>query len=139
MKVKHEIISFDTEDDGEGNPYLWCFVWENGYRSFTRRDRALYFLESFGEKLRRNKRIVECWATNLEYDIINLFGFERIRELDLVFGKSYMVGAKWPERNVIFRDTVRHIPMGVKGLGELVGLKKLEFKHRGQKDTETGD
>lgn len=136
-KTTRFVIGFDTEDDGNGNPYLWCFVDNKGARHFWSRDKALRYLENLAEHMSKQKQTIEAWATNLEYDLINLFGEERIRELDLSFGKSYLVGAKWRGRRVVFRDTVRHLPMGVKSLGDIVGLKKLEFDHKSLKDTDS--
>lgn len=70
------------------------------------------------------------WATNLEYDLVNLFGSERIREVLLRFGKTALVGATWRGHNVEFKDTVRHIPASVEELGRLVGLKKINLRMR---------
>lgn len=80
---------------------------------------------------------VEVWATNLEYDLINLFGPDRIAEVFLRWGRNFLVGARW--QGVEFRDTVRHIPIGVLELGKLVGIKKVEtelFRDRSKKPTE---
>lgn len=138
MRTTRYVMGFDTEDDGKGNPYLFAFVSRDGSRYFWKRDKALFWLARFSYEIKKNeKQTIEAWATNLEYDLINLFGEERIRELELSFGKSYLVGARWPEYGVIFRDTMRHIPVGVKALGEMVGLKKLEFNHASLKERET--
>jgi len=80
---------------------------------------------------------VEIWATNLEYDLLNLFGQDRIVEVFLRWGRNFLVGARW--QGLDFRDTVRHIPVSVEELGKLVGLKKAEkdlFKNRSKKPTE---
>ena len=76
---------------------------------------------------------MQVWATNLEYDLVNLFGVERIAEVSLRWGRSFLVGARW--QGIDFRDTVRHIPVSVEELGKLVGLKKAEadlFKKKGK-------
>jgi len=67
--------------------------------------------------------VLQLWATNLEYDLINLFGADRIAECSLRFGRSYLIAASW--RGVQFRDTVRHIPRSVKELGKAFGQPKL--------------
>jgi len=64
---------------------------------------------------------------------VNLFGPDRIREVQLRFGKSALVGAKWRGLPVHFRDTVRHIPASVKELGNLVGLEKVNLRMRRDK------
>ena len=122
------IAAFDTEDDGKGNPYLWAIVHEKGSWYSHSRERTLEFILTLGRDLKATGTVLELWATNLEYDLVNLFGEARIKELSLSFGKSYLVGAAWGGHNVIFRDTVRHIPLSVKELGELVGIPKLEMK-----------
>ena len=118
------LVGFDTEDDGNGNPFLFCFVHEGG--SFVARNRgdALYFLRSLGERIWKEGKRVQAWATNLEYDLVNLFGPDEIRHVSLRFGKSALIAAQW--KRVQFRDTVRHVPASVKELGELIGLPKLE-------------
>jgi hypothetical protein len=122
------IASFDTEDDGKGNPYLWAIIHEKGSWYTSSREKAIEYVLTLGRDLRLTGTVLELWATNLEYDIVNLFGEARIKELSLSFGKSYLVGAAWPGHNVIFRDTVRHIPLSVKELGAMVGIPKLEMK-----------
>lgn len=122
------LASFDTEDDGKGNPYLWAIVHEKGSWYTYSREKAIEYVLTLGRDLKATGTTLELWATNLEYDIVNLFGEGRLRELSLSFGKSYLVGASWPGHNVTFRDTVRHIPLSVKELGELVGIPKLEMK-----------
>lgn len=128
------LVSVDSEDDGKGNPYLFPFVHEEGSWINENRETAIENLIVLAEKQRENKRPLEVWATNLEYDLVNLFGVGRLRELELTFNKSALVSAKWSARNMYFRDTLRHIPVSVKELGEMVGLQKLERgKHASKK------
>lgn len=125
---KHYLMAVDTEDDGKGNVLLFCFVHECGANYFTNREEALFFLSRFANDKKKEKLKVELWATNLEYDLVNLFGAEYISQCKLIFGKAYLVGADWIKHNVKFRDTVRHFPISVADWGELVGLEKLEKK-----------
>lgn len=127
-KKNRYIASFDTEDDGKGNPYLWAIVHDKGAWHTNSRTKAIEYILTLARDLNVSNTQLELWATNLEYDLVNLFGPERLKELHLSFGKAYLVGAAWPGHNTIFKDTVRHIPLGVAKLGELVGLKKLEMK-----------
>ena len=85
---------------------------------------ALHYLENLGAEKKAVGSSVEVWCTNLEYDLCNLFDRNRISEVFLRFGRSYLCGARW--RGVDFRDTVRHLPASVADLGELVGLRKKE-------------
>jgi len=80
-------------------------------------------LERLAARAERSSGL-EVWTTNLEYDLINLFGIERITELSFKFGKSYLCGAQWRGHKVRFRDTIRHLPISVETLGELIGLPK---------------
>jgi hypothetical protein len=136
MRKGRYVIGFDTEDDTRGNPFLFAFVDDTGSFYCETRNEALSFLERKADRCSEKNIILEAWATNLEYDIVNLFGSERIREVQLIFGKSYLVGAEWTGHNVQFRDTVRHIPAGVAALGKLVGLKKLERPEHEEKGKE---
>jgi hypothetical protein len=120
------VLGWDTEDDQRGNPFLWCFVHEGGSTAIRHQADALMFLENCATEQRRRNRQLQAWATNLEYDLCNLFNRDRIGEVTLRFGRSYLCGARW--RGTDFRDTVRHVPLSVAQLGELVGLKKLEGK-----------
>lgn len=118
------LAGLDTEDDGNGNPFLWCVVHETGTWSGESRDAVLAFLEKLGADVKGKKRQLEVWATNLEYDLVNTFDPDRIPEVSLRFGRSSLCGARW--RGIEFRDTIRHLPISVAQFGELVGLKKLE-------------
>lgn len=120
------IAAIDTEDDGKGNVDLFCMVHEKGIFTSTNRDEFLIYMLNLANSLKHVNSKLEVWATNLEYDIVNVFGEERIKEVSLIFGKSALVGAEMERYNIQFRDTVRHIPASVKELGELVGLPKLD-------------
>ena len=127
------IAAFDTEDDGKGNAYLWAIVHSKGSWYSYDRNETLEYILTLARDLNVHNTILEMWATNLEYDLVNLYGEDRIRELSLRFGKSYLVGAIWKGHNTQFRDTVRHIPQSVKELGKLVGIPKLTMR-KGQKE-----
>lgn len=117
------VLGFDSEDDGKGNPFLFTAVHESGRFHATTRTEFLEKLFALSCKVRADGRYVEAWATNLEYDLVNVFGLERIHEVRLRFGRTYLVAATW--KGITFRDTFRHLPISVEMLGDLVGLKKL--------------
>lgn len=125
-RPKPFLAGFDTEDDGAGNPFLWCVVSEEGAWTGTSRTAALDYIAGLSAKVKKRKRKLELWATNLEYDLVNLFDAERIVECSLRFGRHALCGASW--RGADFRDTMRHIPMSVAAFGDLLGIKKLEGK-----------
>jgi hypothetical protein len=121
--MKPYIVSFDTEDDSHGNPTLFAFVHSRG--SFWCRTRADFLSSILALRDRMGKRRkLHLWATNLEYDLVNLFGPEGISQVTLRFGRSHLVSARW--EGIEFRDTLRHVPASVEELGGLVGLPKLE-------------
>lgn len=115
---------FDTEDDGEGNPFLWCVVHSEGRWSCRTRGEFLQYVSNLAAAKKARRLGLELWATNLEYDLCNVFDRDRIAEVSLRFGRSALVGARW--QGADFRDTVRHVPASVAELGEMVGLKKLQ-------------
>ena len=117
-------IGMDSEDDGHGHPFLWCFTHREGsWHTQTRADALMYLANLTAAKHERGIT-VEAWATNLEYDLFNLFEPERVAEVFLRFGRSALCGARW--RRLEFRDTVRHVPASVAEWGELVGIKKAQ-------------
>jgi hypothetical protein len=122
----------DTEDDGKTNPYLFALVGKGSTWTCETREKFLEKLHELGHDAKQRNRVVEVWATNLEYDLINLFGPDRIREVLIRFGKTALVGATWRGHNVEFRDTLRHIPASVEELGKLVGLHKVNLAMRAE-------
>lgn len=118
------VAGLDSEDDGRGNPFLWCVCHDAGSWSGTSRGDTLQFLENMARDMKQRDRKFQVWATNLEYDLVNLFEPERIVECNLRFGRAALCGASW--HGVEFRDTMRHLPISVAAFGDLVGLKKLE-------------
>ena len=122
--MKASIAALDSEDDGQGNPLLFVLVDEKS-QTWSRERHVM--LEKIAQRA-ADRGELEIWCTNLEYDLLNLFGVERIAELQLIFGKSYLIAAKWRGHKVRFKDTVRHLPIGVEALGELLGLKKREAR-----------
>jgi len=113
--------AFDTEDDSQGNTTLFAFVSERGAFHCTNRHEALAWLE----RAASDRAVAfEFWATNLEYDLVNLFGLDRLRELTFRFGRSQLISARW--HGIEFRDTIRHVPESVRSLGDMLGLRKLK-------------
>lgn len=122
--MKVELFGGDTEDDSKGNPSLFGFVSARGSWHTASREDALLRLLALAERAKRRGARIELWFTNLEYDLVNLFGVDRLREVSLRFGRSYLIAARW--KGIEFRDTLRHVPASVAELGALVGLEKRE-------------
>jgi len=122
-KLAPYLCAFDSEDDGQATPFLFCFVHEGGTCHRKTAGEALETLYDLQRRVLGRGFYVEAWATNLEYDLNNLFGPDRIAEVTLRFGKSHLISARW--RGIEFRDTVRHVPASVKELGQQFGMPKL--------------
>ena len=109
------IWAFDTEDDGQGNIYFINFYNGKEHFTFTQRQEAINFLRTQKGRF---------WATNLEYDLANIFG----DDLSLVkwrFGKSKLIMAQF--KRVYFYDTLNHWKMSVEEMGNRLGFQKLPF------------
>lgn len=120
------LFAFDTEDDSKGSPYLFNFydVAKNDHHTFRAQHQALDFVLA-----QRDSRF---WATNLEYDLINLFrGHYGL--LEYTFAGSRMLAASIKSDNLKFYDTLNHWPLSVKKMGERLGIEKLEYEHTGEK------
>lgn len=124
VRPKPFVAGLDTEDDGAGNPFLWCIVSGEGAWSGTSRTATLEYIAALAARQKARGHKLEVWATNLEYDLVNVYDCERIVEVSLRFGRHALCGASW--RGADFRDTMRHVPIGVAAWGELLGLPKLE-------------
>lgn len=120
------MLGLDSEDDGNGNPFLFGMTHDEGQWKGRTRSAALEYLANLAKAKKERGFKVEAWATNLEYDLVNLFEPERIVEVALRFGRAALCGASW--RGLDFRDTMRHLPISVAAFGELVGLRKREGK-----------
>lgn len=124
MKKPVEVYGFDTEDDSKGNPTLFSFVHGKGSAWYRTREDAIAYLHKVKLDSEAAGTQAELWATNLEYDLVNLFPPEMIAQIQFRWGRSFLVGARW--NGIEFRDTMRHVPASVEELGKLVGLKKLK-------------
>lgn len=118
------LVGFDTEDDGKGSPFLFTITHENGSWYGRTRSDALVYFDNLARDQKARGRKVEAWATNLEYDLANVFDPDRAVEVAFRFGRNALCGARW--RGVEFRDTMRHVPISVEAWGEFVGLAKAE-------------
>jgi hypothetical protein len=118
------ICGLDTEDDGAGTPFLWCFVHSEGQWNTSVKGEAVKYIETLASTCALKDQQLEIWCTNLEYDLCNLFDVESIKDVHLRFGRSALCGARY--KGAEFRCTLRHLPISVAKLGELVGLPKLE-------------
>ena len=117
-KPPKKIIALDTEDNSKGEVYLINFYDGESHYTFRNRLDAWNYLREQGNAI--------VWACNMEYDLINLFGEWVDKFLTLTFNESAFIKAQWGGENILFRDTLRHWLMGVKKMGDFIGLPKLE-------------
>ena len=115
------MLSFDTEDDSKGTTTLFCAY--NGAEFVdiygdNVRHRAADFLIHVGK--------ANAWATNLEYDLSNVFG------LDTSLITRHYNGSRliWADiGSTVFLDTsnLSNPPFSVAKMGDMIGLPKLEM------------
>lgn len=110
---------FDTENDPTGKVTLTALVHESGNRSVFQGDGHFAELVE-GEKLGK-RPVVICH--NLEYDLINEFGFERYTHMSLNYLKGRLISAKF--HNTRFLDSFNHFRMRLADIGEAIGVAKL--------------
>lgn len=120
---KKIIFSWDTEDDSRGNLKLIDFYNGNKHWTFTDRDEAITFLYSL--PINKGKTFY-FFSHNLEYDICNLFKFH-FNLIEKIVWNNFIIYVKLSGKNIIFLDSVNFSFVSLKELGEIIGLKKLEF------------
>lgn len=135
-KPTTKLWAFDTEDDSKGNPTILNFFDGKEHTTFHWKDikkpkitlrertrllqkRGLEFLVSI-ENYRNT-----FWSVNLGYDLNNLFG-EHLYLPQMSYVGSRIISAKIPDTGFQFFDTLNHWKMGVKAMGDRIGLPKLE-------------
>lgn len=115
------MFSFDSEDDSKGVVQIIDFFDGHNHTTFEGiacQERAIYFLYSMKD------RSEKFFATNLEYDLINIFGDFYTKLLTLYYTPSGLIRAEFGK--IKFYDTLRNWEMSVAQAGEYLGLPKLE-------------
>lgn len=122
------LYSFDTEDNSKGMIYWVNFFDGKSHYSFQSREAAIEFLDTHPGKY---------WATNLEYDLINIF-VDKFELVDWHFGKSKLIWARY--KRAYFFDSLNHWKMSVEEMGKYLGFPKKSFDPKNldycQRDTE---
>ncbi|GAI27860.1 unnamed protein product, partial [marine sediment metagenome] len=115
------MYSFDTEDNSKGEVLIINFFDGQNHTTFKGEDcqeQAISYLYSM--KDRKEK----FFATNLEYDLLNVFGHFYTKLLTLYYTPSGLVRAELGK--IKFYDTLRNWEMSVEQAGKYVGLPKLK-------------
>lgn len=115
-----EIWAADSEDDSHGTVYLINFFDGKKHHTFKNRADAIAFLGSI-------RGHTQIWATNLGYDLGNIFG-QYLSLLEMTYIGSRVISARLLGSNVVFKDTLNHWKISVKEMGLRIGLKKLDPK-----------
>ncbi len=115
-------FAFDTEDDGNGNAYLFNFFdpITVQHHTFVSQDKAVRFV------LRHRDH--DFWAVNAAYDVNNLFR-DYFHNLEITYAGSKFISAKIVKSKIRIFDTLNHWKLSVKKMGEKIGLEKMEFPH----------
>lgn len=114
-----QIWSLDTEDDSKGNVFLLTF--DTGeFHTFRKPKDALGWLQ-------KQTCAVDIWATNLGYDLGNLFQGS-FYCLEITFVKGRIITAKIRGTKCVFKDTLNHWKISVLEMGKRIGLEKLDSK-----------
>ena len=111
------VLALDTEDDGQGRPFLFNFFDGESHYTFKERMPAWNWLRQRGPAI--------VWACQMEYDLNNLFGDWLEELLTLTYNQSAFIKAHWSGHNIAFRDTLRHWPLSVAEMGKYIGLEKM--------------
>ncbi|RWZ85537.1 MAG: hypothetical protein EO766_16630 [Hydrotalea sp. AMD] len=120
--MKFKLLALDTEDDSNGHVQIINFFDGEKHYTFTGPDMRL-------EAWTFLKELPPCqvWACNLEYDLINLFGDWLGSMVTLQYTKGGLIRGSFRDRaGITFYDSLRHWPIGVKGMGDIIGLQKKE-------------
>ena len=111
----------DTENDENGKVTLVALVDEFGW------SKVWYDTEGFKtwcdmESAGKNATVVICH--NLEYDLVNIFGYE-YGWLNLTYLGTRLISARY--QGITFYDSLNHFQMPLKKLGEQIGIEKKAF------------
>ncbi|MCI0371238.1 MAG: hypothetical protein L0214_07615 [candidate division NC10 bacterium] len=128
------MLALDTEDDGQGVPYIINFFDGERHTTFVRdeargespdrlRLRAWNWLYAQAPKGSGVRLYV--WACNAEYDLINVFGRWLGKMVTLQYVSSGLLRGMLRDRRVTFFDTLRHWPMSVEAMGDFLGYPKM--------------
>jgi len=115
-----KLASVDTEDNSEGKLKQICFYNGKNFWVFKSRFKFIKFLLEYKTK----GKLFVC-ATNLEYDIVNMF--RHYWDMVELFYGGRLIFAKLKDKKIYFMDTLNHYNFGIKEQGERIGLPKLEM------------
>ena len=121
------ILALDTEDDSQGTVKIINFFDGIKHTTFTSPTLKVDAWDWLNKQAPAT-----VWATQLEYDLINLFGSEWLGKLiTLQYVGAGLMRGFLKESKVTFFDTLRHWQYSVKQMGKFLNISKLEMPHLG--------
>lgn len=119
MKRQKRLWAVDTEDNSKGKVYLINFCDENEkHYTFKKPKDALEFLSNQSGQ-------IDIWATNLGYDLSNIFQ-DHMSCLEITYIKGRVITAKIQGTSITFKDTLNHWKISVAEMGKRIGLPKFK-------------
>lgn len=119
VRKPKRLWAVDTEDDSKGKVYLINFCDENEkHHTFRSPKTALEFLQ-------KQSGDIDIWATNLGYDLSNIFQ-NYMSCLEITYIKGRVINAKIQGTNITFKDTLNHWKISVAEMGKRIGLAKFK-------------
>jgi hypothetical protein len=123
------LVSFDSEDDSEGNVISFDFTWYEDNRQGGKTRKKLRFedLEGARHFVRNFRKQAIFIANNLEYDIVNLYRDTDYSEINELSYTARMISAKIKGRKHRFIDSFNFFTSSVAEMGDSINLPKLDF------------
>lgn len=118
------IYTIDTEDGQRGDMKIFTLFDGEKHQTIVESDsqkcrqRAIEALDALpsGSKI---------WACNLSYDLANIYQ-NNWHLLDMTLINGQVKTCKLAQKNISFYDTLNHWKLGVKAMGQRIGLEKID-------------
>lgn len=113
-----ELWALDTEDNSKGKVHLINFYDGKNHHTFRTPQEAVDFLAS-------QEKAIDIWATNLAYDLSNLFQ-GNMNCLRITYIKGRVISAQISNTKIYFKDTLNHWKISVADMGKRIKLYKYK-------------
>lgn len=122
-----KLWALDSEDNTKGHVFLVNFFDGKKHHTFFDNKKAVRWLYAQYD--------MEIWATNVGYDLNNLFQGLSWDFVSITYIDSRIISARIKGTKIYFRDTLNHWKMSVADMGEKLGLEKkqISFKEMSKK------
>lgn len=122
--IERTVLAVDTEDDSKGKVKIINFFDGHEHVTFAGPNQTKIRKQAYNYMYSRAPATL--WACNAEYDLLNLFSHWIGYLSTLMYVSSGLMRAYVTFCPVQVYDTLRHWPIGVAGMGNYLGLPKLE-------------